>query len=148
MSADYPAYWSVSLKGAPDLEFVLVKKGQFIMGDDQGIYSWEKPEHSVDISQDFYLGRYPITQAQWQAVMGDNPAGFKGDDRRPVERVSWNDLCGIGESVKPGFLERLCAHINYPADSFRLPTEAEWEYAAKGGHLTAFTEYLKRKATE
>ncbi|MEO0627060.1 MAG: formylglycine-generating enzyme family protein [Bacteroidota bacterium] len=147
MPSDYPAYWSVPLKGAPDLEFVLVRKGRFIMGDDQGTFSREKPEHSVRISQDFYLGRYPITQAQWQAVMGDNPSEFKGDNRRPVEQVSWDDLHGTGEGVKPGFLDRLCTHTNYPANSFHLPTEAEWEYAAKGGHLTASTKNLREKAT-
>ncbi|MEO0627350.1 MAG: formylglycine-generating enzyme family protein, partial [Bacteroidota bacterium] len=148
MPSDYPAYWSVPLDGAPDLEFVLVKKGQFIMGDDDGIQDDEKPEHSVEISQDFYLGRYPVTQAQWQVVMDDNPANFKGDDRRPVENVSWGNLHGIGEGAKSGFLDRLFAHTDYPDNSFRLPTEAEWEYAAKGGHLTARTKNLKEKAPD
>ncbi|MEL6358460.1 MAG: formylglycine-generating enzyme family protein, partial [Bacteroidota bacterium] len=148
MPSDYPAYWSIPIKGAADLEFVLVRKGQFIMGDNQGTYSREKPEHSVEISQDFYLSRYPITQGQWQALMDVNSANFKGDNRRPVEKVSWINLHWKGKGGKQCFLDRLCAHTNYPDNSFRLPTEAEWEYAAKGGHLTALSESMKEIATD
>ncbi|MEL7378311.1 MAG: formylglycine-generating enzyme family protein [Bacteroidota bacterium] len=148
MLSNYLAYRSIPLKGAPDLQFVLVQKGRFIMGNHDSEYDDEKPEHEVEISQDFYLGRYPISQAQWQAVMGDNPANFKGDDRRPVEQVSWDDLHGTGEGAESGFLDQLCAHTNCPSGSFRLPTEAEWEYAAKGGHLSAWSGRNEQKASD
>ena len=73
---------------------------------------------------DFYIGKYPVTQAQWQAVMGNNPSKFKGEDN-PVEQISWND-CNLFISK----LNRMCGH------KFRLPKETEWEYAARGGSKT------------
>jgi formylglycine-generating enzyme required for sulfatase activity len=124
---------TVTIEIAPGvpLDFVLVRPGVFIMGDAQDGDNDEKPEHRVRITQPFYLGRYPVTQAQWRAVMGGNPANFTGDDQRPVESVSWEDIVGTEEST-PGFLARLSPAAGY---TYRLPTEAEWEYAAKGGHL-------------
>ncbi len=106
------------------IEFVPVKGGCFRMGND---YGWEdtwdeKPEHDVCVS-DFYLGRFEVTQKQWQAVMGNNPAKFKecGPDC-PVESVSWLDI--------QKFMTRLNKRTGR---HFRLPTEAEWEYAARSG---------------
>ncbi len=112
---------------------VKVQKGGFMMGDDQSEYSYEKPAHRVDIIADFELGQYPVTQALWEAVMGANPSRFKGADR-PVEQVSWDDIRG-----EDGFLARLNALPEIAARNaadgrqFRLPSEAEWEYAARGG---------------
>ena len=81
----------------------------------------EHPAHQVTLS-DYYIGETEVTQALWEAVMGDNPSYFKGDDL-PVEQVSWNDC--------QEFILKLNAATGR---SFRLPTEAEWEYAARGGN--------------
>src|SRR5262249_10160172 len=70
------------------MELVLIPSGEFKMGWDSGRPD-EKPVHNVVISKAFYLGKYEVTQAQWQEVMGTNPSHFKGDPNRPVERVSW-----------------------------------------------------------
>ena len=91
-------------------------------------YSDEKPTHSVTVS-DFYIGKYEVTQAQWKAVMGSNPSEFKGDNL-PVENVSWNDI--------QEFIQKLNAQTG---KKFRLPTEAEWEYAARGGNQSKGYKY-------
>ena len=88
-----------------------------------------KPPHQVRISKPFYLGQYEMTQGQWQAVMGNNPSSFKGDAMLPVENVSWEDV--------QEFLRRLNAREGGP--KYRLPTEAEWEYAARAGMSTAYS---------
>jgi formylglycine-generating enzyme required for sulfatase activity len=101
------------------VQFVLVKGGAFDMGDVFGDGDVdEKPSHRVTVSS-FYLGRYPVTQAQWKTLMGHNPSCFKGPDR-PVESVSWNDVQAFLRKISER-TERDC----------RLPTEAEWEYAAR-----------------
>jgi formylglycine-generating enzyme required for sulfatase activity len=92
-------------------------------------YDDEKPPHQVRISTPFYLGNYEVTQGQWQAVMGQNPSQFKGDALLPVENVSWKDV--------QEFLRRLNAREGGP--KYRLPTEAEWEYAARAGTSTAYS---------
>jgi formylglycine-generating enzyme required for sulfatase activity len=106
---------------APDIEMVLVKGGCFQMGDTFGDGSNdEKPVHEVCVN-DFYIGKYLVTQEQWQAVMGNNPSEFKGE-RRPVGEVSWDDA--------QQFIVKLNAQAGR---NYRLPTEAEWEYAARSG---------------
>jgi len=100
-------------------EFVEIPAGEFMMGSDSGERD-EKPQHRVRITKRFEMGKYEVTQAQWKAVMGANTGHFKGDDR-PTETVSWNDA--------QEFLKRLNAmNAGY---RYRLPTEAEWEYAAR-----------------
>lgn len=103
---------------------VKVEGGTFIMGgtEEQGedVFNDEKPVHSVTLST-FYIGRYPVTQEQWKAVMGNNPSYFQGE-RHPVEQVDWMDC--------QEFVEKLSKMTGI---RFRLPTEAEWEYAARGG---------------
>ncbi|MBE6193211.1 MAG: PEGA domain-containing protein [Rikenellaceae bacterium] len=115
-----------------DIEMVFVKGGTFTMGatSEQGsdAYSDEKPTHSVTLS-DYYIGKYEVTQAQWRAVMGNNPSRFKGDNL-PVERVSWDDI--------QEFITKLNAQTG---KNFRLPTEAEWEYAARGGNQSKGYKY-------
>jgi formylglycine-generating enzyme required for sulfatase activity/tRNA A-37 threonylcarbamoyl transferase component Bud32 len=100
--------------------FVLLPAGEFLMGS--ATYDDEKPIHRVRLSQAFEISKYPVTQAQWQAVMGNNPSYFRGADL-PVEQVSWNDV--------QGFLQKVNA--SYDGYLYRLPTEAEWEYACRAG---------------
>lgn len=103
-------------------EMVFVKGGAFDMGyDGEGGNSNEKPVHRVTLP-DFYLGKYEVTQAEWRAVMGNNPSGFKDCDRCPVENVSWDDA--------QSFIQKLNSQTG---KKFRLPSEAQWEYAARGG---------------
>jgi formylglycine-generating enzyme required for sulfatase activity len=82
----------------------------------------EKPQHKVSISKPFYLGKFAVTQSQWEAVMGSNPSEFKGRSN-PVENVSWADA--------QEFIKHLSAKEGH--SRYRLPTEAEWEYAARAG---------------
>jgi formylglycine-generating enzyme required for sulfatase activity len=107
------------------IEFVKIAPGEFIMGcstGDEACDADEKPAHRVQITKAFEIGKYEVTQAQWQAVMGSNPSTIKGDDR-PVETVSKNEA--------NDFLARLNARND--GYHYRLPTEAEWEYAARAG---------------
>ena len=104
---------------------VYVSGGTFTMGatSEQSSYAWngEQPAHSVTVSG-FYICKYEVTQALWKAVMGSNPSNWKGDNL-PVEMVSWNDC--------QNFIRKLNA---LTGKNFRLPTEAEWEFAARGGN--------------
>jgi formylglycine-generating enzyme required for sulfatase activity len=110
------------------MEFVLIAAGTFLMGSDHGGGD-EQPIHQVTISQPFYLGTYAVTQGQWEAVMGTNPSHFTGDRNRPVEQVSWEDT--------QEFIQRL--HTREGGARYRLPTEAEWEYACRAGSQTAYS---------
>lgn len=101
-------------------EMVFVEGGTFQMGSSSG-ESDESPVHTVTLSG-FNIGKYEVTQAQWKAVMGNNPSNFLGCDNCPVENVSWNDV--------QDFIRKLNAQTG---KNYRLPTEAEWEYASKGG---------------
>jgi formylglycine-generating enzyme required for sulfatase activity len=87
----------------------------------------EKPQHRVRITQPFYIGKYPVTQEQWTAVMGNNPSFFKGP-KNPVEWVSWNDCLR--------FLRRLNDQVG--GGKWQFPTEAQWEYACRAGSTTIF----------
>ena len=111
---------------------VSVIGGAFDIGatPEQGLYAAfdEKPSIQVTVSS-FYMAEIPVTQALWTAIMGDNPSHFKGDDL-PVERVSWDEC---QEFIR---LLNLKTHMK-----FRLPTEAEWEYAARGGNLSKHLKY-------
>lgn len=115
----------------PNLDMVFVEGGTFLMGsEDNEALDREKPVHEVKLSS-FYIARVPVTQALWKAVMGEdnNPSYFKGD-RRPVETVSW-------EEAKK-FINELNERKNR---NYRLPTEAEWEYAARGGKYSKNYKY-------
>ncbi|HIT14883.1 MAG TPA: SUMF1/EgtB/PvdO family nonheme iron enzyme [Candidatus Avimuribaculum pullicola] len=116
----------------PEIEMVWVSGGTFTIGatSEQGsdADSDEKPAHSVTLSG-YYIGKYEVTQKLWKAVMGSNPSYFKGDDL-PVECVSWNDV--------QEFLRKL---NRMTGKNYRLPTEAEWEYAARGGSNSSGNKY-------
>jgi formylglycine-generating enzyme required for sulfatase activity len=107
----------------------------FAMGapaGERGSNDYERPQHEVAIARDYYLGRYEVTQAQWQAVMGSNPSRFFGVGADyPVYDISWLDIAG-----PHGFLVRLNQALG--TNRFRLPTEAEWEHAARAGTTAEF----------
>ena len=118
-------------QGPAGMQFVWIAPGEFQMGSaGSGADEDEAPVTSVRISRGFWLGKYEVTQSEWAAVMGSNPSGFSGCDRCPVERVSWEDV--------REFLRR--ANADEPGNPYRLPTEAEWEYAARAG--TSEDRYL------
>lgn len=124
---------------------VYVEGGTFQMGSTTGEYDNERPVHGVTVGS-FYIGKYEVTQAEYQVVMGENPSCFKGD-RRPVECVSWYsavEYCNRrsrAEGLTPCYRgsgdDITC---DWSADGYRLPTEAEWEYAATAGGTADSTE--------
>ena len=107
------------------MAFVLVPPGRFLMGSPEGETDRSKDEtlHEVTITQPFYLGKHVVTQAQYQAVTGQNPSHFKGT-ALPVESVSWEEADAFTRELKK---KRSLKHL------YRLPTEAQWEYACRGG---------------
>jgi formylglycine-generating enzyme required for sulfatase activity len=109
------------------VEMVFIKGGTFAMGSDDIIADpSESPAHWVEL-QDFYLGKYEITQSQWQSIMGNNPAKSNIGPNFPVESISWDEI--------QAFIRRLNDSTNR---KYRLPTEAEWEYACKAGRASYF----------
>ncbi len=117
---------SITIDG---IVFVRIPAEGFMMGspdDEDGRWDNEGPTHKVNIQNPFYLGKYPITQKQWEKVMGSNPSHFKGDGL-PVDSVSWDD---VQEFIKK---------LNKGADNYRLPSEAEWEYACRAGTTSRYS---------
>jgi formylglycine-generating enzyme required for sulfatase activity len=122
------------LKNDAGIDFVQIQPGEFMMGCSVGDIDCnadERPIHHVQITKPFQIGKFEVTQAQWQAVMGSNPSTIKGDTH-PVETISKDEA--------HEFINRL----NAKNDGFRyrLPTEAEWEYAARAGTNTSYTGKL------
>jgi len=125
--------------------FVFVKGGTFQMGSNVGRID-EKPVHTITIS-DYYIGKYEVTQKEWKEVMGNNPSYFKGDNL-PVEKVSWYDAVEFcnKKSKKEGLTPCYSGSgkntkCSFSANGYRLPTEAEWEYAARGGNKSKGYKY-------
>jgi len=123
-----PKEFAVELGGGVKLDLVLVPAGFFSMGDDKG-YHVEKPVHKVTITKPFYLGKYEVTQEQWESIMGNNPSLIKGP-KKPVENISW-DNC-------QQFLVELNEKTGEREGKFVLPTEAQWEYACRAGSTGKF----------
>ncbi|MCQ2260691.1 MAG: SUMF1/EgtB/PvdO family nonheme iron enzyme [Bacteroidales bacterium] len=118
--------------GSVTYSFVRVRAGSFTMGatsEQENPWDDEKPAHRVTLTSDYWMGATEVTQALWKAVMGSNPSEFIGDER-PVENVSWDDC--------QDFIEKL---NRITGKRFRLPTEAEWEYAARGGGSSRGYQY-------
>ncbi|MCD4818902.1 MAG: SUMF1/EgtB/PvdO family nonheme iron enzyme [Candidatus Cloacimonetes bacterium] len=132
----------------PPHNMVFVQGGTFQMGGED--FDDEKPIHSVTLD-DFFIGKYPVTQKEWQDLMGNNPSSSKGDNK-PVERVNWNNAIKFcnKKSIEEGL--ELCysgegqySKCDFSKNGYRLPTEAEWEYAARGG---IFRQSLTKNGTE
>jgi formylglycine-generating enzyme required for sulfatase activity len=126
---------SISFDGSPDeftnsigMKFVLIQAGEFTMGspENEEDHQGDETQHKVKMTRPFYMQTTEVTQAQWKAVMENNPSRFKGDDL-PVEMVSWDDA--------QEFIKKLSAKESV---KYRLPTEAEWEYACRAGSTTRF----------
>lgn len=115
----------------PEIEMVDVSGGTFIMGldENEAEHSYETPKHQVTLS-DFRIGKYEVTQDLWEAVMGENPSIYKGKNL-PVENISWHDI--------QVFIKKLNKQTG---KKYRLPTEAEWEFAARGGNRTAGYSFI------
>jgi len=132
---------------APGVKIVMcwIPPGEFLMGCpeyEEGRGPSQK-QHQVRITQGFWLAKTPTTQAQWKAVMGNNPSHFRGDDL-PVETVNWYDICG-GKSRTKGFFEKL-NEFGSAVTKFDLPTEAQWEYACRAGTTGPYAGDLEKMA--
>lgn len=125
---------TILLPGDVPLEMVWIPGGTFLMGrypGEQDSSSWEDPQHEVTVPG-FWMGKYEVTQAQWQAITGTNPSYYPGDNR-PVDQVSWNDT-----KAAISVLSMHVATTQQGPGNFRLPSEAEWEYACRAGTTTRF----------
>lgn len=124
---------TLTLPGGVKMEMIYVAPGSFTMGspETEDGHEGDETQHRVTLTKGYWLGKYEVTQRQWESVMGENPSRFKGSDR-PVEQVSWEDC------------QRFIAKVDAAArqqfgGGARLPTEAEWEYACRAGTTTAYS---------
>jgi formylglycine-generating enzyme required for sulfatase activity len=125
---------TVELTNSIGMKLVLIPKGTFVMGSpesEEGRFGNEV-QHEVTLTKDFYLGVTELTQAQYKKIMGKNPSAFAGAER-PVDTVSWEDAVEFCERLSELPEEKKAGRV------YRLPTEAEWEYACRAGSKTAFS---------
>jgi formylglycine-generating enzyme required for sulfatase activity len=138
LASPSPQVLTLDLPGNIKLEMIKIPAGSFLMGSTKAevkrlnqeysmdCYNRELPQHRVTL-QEYYLGKYPVTQEQYQAVMGNNPSYFKDNPKNPVEQVSWKDTKAFCQKV-----------YDITEQKVRLPTEAEWEYGCRAGTTTPF----------
>lgn len=119
---------TLDLGGGVILELLLIRPGSVIIGNTQS-GDRRKPAREIVVAKPFYIGKYEVTQEQWQAVMGRNPSTFKGA-KNPVEGVSWNDC--------RAFLKKLDLKRGGTGRMFSLPTEAQWEFACRAGSVSQY----------
>ena len=118
------------------MKLVRIPADEFLMGSpdsDQDAQFFEQPQHRVRITQPFYLGVTEVTQGQYRAVTGQSPSQFKGSDELPVENVSWEEAVAFCDKLN----EREKGQLG--GERYRLPTEAEWEYACRAGSTTRYS---------
>jgi formylglycine-generating enzyme required for sulfatase activity len=131
-----PTITNSTITNSIGMKLALIPAGEFLMGcpdsDRSGVAS-EQPQHRVRITRSFYFGVYEVTQGEYQRVLGSNPSRFKGDARLPVETVSWQDAMTFCERLSALPAERSAGRV------YRLPTEAEWEYACRAGSATIYS---------
>ena len=133
-------FLTIPVKNGIDIEMVKVEAGSFEMGatsEQSDPSTDEKPVHRVTLTNDYYIGKYEVTQNLWKIVMGENPSKFRGNSNLPVEQVNWGDC--------QEFILRL---NRLTGRTFRLPTEAEWEYAARGGNKSCGYKYCGSNTVE
>lgn len=133
-------HWFIMLPGDVPMVLMRIPKGSFMMGSpagEQDSDDSERPQHEVTLSNDFYMGKYEVTQAQWTAIMGTTPWSGKqyalSDGNGPAIFVTWYDING-----PDGFLDKLNKHLGTTEQPYRLPTEAEWEYVCRANETTRF----------
>jgi len=136
------------------MELLRIPAGTFIMGDIAGTGDEdERPVHQVTLSHDYYISKFETTQGEYKAVMGSGanirPCGFSGDDRLPFERISWFEAIRFANTMSESEGLAPCYHTDgsvidgsgnpYECEGYRLPMEAEWEYAARAGTTTSYS---------
>jgi len=137
---------TIPLSEDVNLDMIWIEQGTFTMGspeDELGRYD-DETQHEVTLTQGYWLGKYEVTQAQYEAVMGTNPSGFKGDDL-PVQKVSWNDATEF--CTKLTAIEKAAGRLPEGYE-YTLPTEAQWEYACRAGTTTSLNSGKNVTSTE